>query len=783
MSVGAALRHPVLRQWCLLLVGSIATVILLCASKLFWRLDLAIYDASLPTGPAPSEVLIVAIDDASVSALGRFPWRRAVHASLLDRLRQLGARAVALDLVLTEPDTSSANGDSLLATAMSSGLPVVLPIIVEPRANGASLQAHLPIASLATASARLGHANLELDRDGIARSVFLREGLGTPSWSHFALALLESTPGEGLVRLRGARHPDLAGAGAAWVRDYQMMIPYLGPPGHFVTVSYVDVLRGKVAAGAVHGKFVLVGATAQGLGDAYPTPRSGEGRAMPGVEISANVLQALRAGTMIRPLPLAWTIFVALILVFMAFLGFLRLGPRQALMSTAALWLATVVICASALRFLGWWWPPSATLVVLIFVYPLWSWRRLEATQVFLEEEFARFSQERLPLLGGLTRTEDVVRQPLTDFVQHRIDLLRNATARLRDVRALFADTIRSLPDATVLVDQAGRIVLANPAAATLFESTSSDALEGQELDQYLLRKFALPDTGFAVLAAQAPLTIEVHLAARTSDLLLRAVPFFDRAGHRLGTLIDLADITQLRTAQRERDDAIRFLSHDMKSPASSLLGLAALQRDPSRALPAKELSQRLDLLAQRTLTLADGFIAVARAEASDPRSFQEFFLEDAVQDALDEVWASAQEKGIGIDAGQAAAPGRVLGRVLGDRQLFARAIANLLNNAVKFSPTGATVRLSSTTANNRALVTVTDCGPGIAPAQQTKLFQRFARGLHRGERDPGGAGLGLALVRTAVEKHGGRVWVESPPTCGARFCMSVPLVGPPTLM
>jgi hypothetical protein len=90
---------------------------------------------------------------------------------------------------------------------------------------------------------------------------------------------------------------------------------------------------------------------------------------------------------------------------------------------------------------------------------------------------------------------------------------------------------------------------------------------------------------------------------------------------------------------------------YDMKSPASSLLGLAQLQREPARALPAGELSQRLDLLAQRLLTLVEGFVWLARAESSDPFAFEDFDLRNAVQDAYDEVWALAQVRNTSIAA------------------------------------------------------------------------------------------------------------------------------------
>jgi K+-sensing histidine kinase KdpD len=98
---------------------------------------------------------------------------------------------------------------------------------------------------------------------------------------------------------------------------------------------------------------------------------------------------------------------------------------------------------------------------------------------------------------------------------------------------------------------------------------------------------------------------------------------------------------------------------------------------------------------------------------------------------------------------------------VHGDRQLLARAIVNLLNNAVKFSPDTSAVQLTCQTDNHEASVKITDEGPGVAPENAPLFFQRFTRGLHRSAADPGGAGLGLAFVRVVAEKHAGRVAIE----------------------
>jgi signal transduction histidine kinase len=206
------------------------------------------------------------------------------------------------------------------------------------------------------------------------------------------------------------------------------------------------------------------------------------------------------------------------------------------------------------------------------------------------------------------------------------------------------------------------------------------------------------------------------------------------------------------------------------------LLGLAQLQRDPDRALPPQELSQRLDLLAHRIVALVDNFVALARAESADPKGFEDLDLRDALQDAYDEVWAAAQARNITIRINVSDEPCIASG----DRHLLSRAVANLLSNAIKFSSAGTCVELSCRQRDHDSVITVADQGPGIEPQRQASLFQRFSRAVHRGGADPGGAGLGLAFVRVVAEKHGGHAWAEPNLPTGTVFQFSLRPRAPP---
>lgn len=761
------------RSWLLLVLALAVGTALTAALDLFWRADLALYDASLPHRAAAPDIIIIAIDEKSLQALGRWPWRRNLHAQLLGRLQTAGAAGVALDLVMTEPDLAHPDDDAALAAALASGPPTVLPTLSELADQGGQPRALEPLPALARTAAALGHADVELDRDGIARSVFLREGPGAPRYAHLMLALLQATSGRRATQPFGARNPAMTHDSTAWVRDYQLLIPYIGAPGSFTQYSYVDVLENRVPAEQLRGRFVLVGATAQGLGDAYPTPFSGYSSAMPGVEICANILQALESRTYIRPAPKAWVAALAPLPLLLVCWILYRHTPRQSLFWLISIWVAVLAASIAAVRLAHWWWPPSASLASLTLIYPLWGWWRLNAMHHYLDAEFDRFRSERMPFGGFLP--DSPAPQRFADVLQQRIEMLRAAAERMRDSHRLLVATVRRLPDATLITDCAGRIIAGNHGAATLFDADDEARLEGRSVDELFRSLRGVEQTSHQAIHDAAPCSFEVHAEHSGRDLLVRAEPFLINPHARLGTLISLADVTDLRAMQKEREDIVSFVSHDLKTPASALLALAQLQRTPGRELAPAELTRRFEALAQRTLLLLNGFTALAQAELANPVVFIEFDLRDAIQDACDEVWALQESRGVQLATTLPDMP--VV--VLGDQRLLARAITNLLNNAVKYSPAGSTICLRCECRQGRTQVSVEDQGSGVPSEHRASLFRRFSRARHARGKDPGGLGLGLALVRVVAQRHRGEVRYEAADSGGARFIFTIPLASP----
>jgi len=211
--------------------------------------------------------------------------------------------------------------------------------------------------------------------------------------------------------------------------------------------------------------------------------------------------------------------------------------------------------------------------------------------------------------------------------------------------------------------------------------------------------------------------------------------------------------------------------SHELRTPLATIkanLELALTDADgnaESRARAAEVIKRAIDRMAR----LTDDLLALARLDAPT-NGHGAVDLAALVEDAREEFAAPAAAHGVGIEV--AAGPGQA---VAGDRDVLKRALANLLDNAVRVAPRGSSVRLAHGELEGWAWVAVSDEGPGIPPAQQERIFDRFWRPDDARTRPGGGSGLGLAIVRQIAEAHRGSVEVCSEAGAGATFVLWLP--------
>ena len=263
-------------EWALTAVLAASIVGYMVVNETLDRADTAIYDALMQLGQRPplDDIVIIAIDNPSLQELGRWPWPRTRHADLLNVLAEAKPKAIAYDVLFVEPDADP-EADLALAAAMKAAGPVFLPLLIEvPGPNGAAAEALEPAGPLKAAAAGIGQVNLHFDRDGVARSIFMGESSGERSWLHLMELMRRQALGLAIPAptAEGKEHSALA----TLTRGERMLIPFAGPPGHFRTVAFADVVRGDVPPEIFEGRLVLIGATGEGLGDRYPTPLTSE---------------------------------------------------------------------------------------------------------------------------------------------------------------------------------------------------------------------------------------------------------------------------------------------------------------------------------------------------------------------------------------------------------------------------------------------------------------------------------------------------------------------------
>jgi two-component system OmpR family sensor kinase len=212
--------------------------------------------------------------------------------------------------------------------------------------------------------------------------------------------------------------------------------------------------------------------------------------------------------------------------------------------------------------------------------------------------------------------------------------------------------------------------------------------------------------------------------------------------------------------------------AHELRTPLTALKGTleVALRADRSGAAYREALASALEEV-ERLVRLAEDLLLLSRATAGPESPRARVELEPLVLDVAEVGARLAKDRGVTVRVG-AVAPATVLG----DAGALRRALLNLVENGVKYTPAGGRVEVSVTAAEDAAILAVEDTGPGIAPADASRIFEPFVRLDAARGRETGGSGLGLAIARSIVVAHRGILDVERPPAGGSRFTIRLPL-------
>jgi two-component system phosphate regulon sensor histidine kinase PhoR len=367
----------------------------------------------------------------------------------------------------------------------------------------------------------------------------------------------------------------------------------------------------------------------------------------------------------------------------------------------------------------------------------------------------------------------------LADTLNHMAEELdikiRTVTQQRNEQQAILA----SLREGVIALDNRERVLFVNRAAASLLALDPRRA--SGRLLQEVCRVSELHHFARSIVPGlPSPLESELRLTSPAPAILqVRGTELCDAAGTRIGVLLVLHDVTHVRRLENLRRDFVANVSHELKTPITSIQGFIETLREDPQAQPeaVREFLERIARNAERLNVIVEDLLTLSRIEREDelgliqraPHDLRPI-AEAAVAAVNDK--ARAREIAIHLSAGEV-----VMASV--NPTLLEQAIVNLLDNAVKYSEAGGTVHVEIARCGDEAAVHLRDQGCGIAAEHLPRLFERFYRVDMARSRRLGGTGLGLAIVKHIAQAHGGRVAVESAPGKGSTFSIFLPLASP----
>jgi signal transduction histidine kinase len=750
--VKAIFAHTLRRAGVIALV-SFVLLTLLYTWNWFGSTRLGATDILFSQNQFSDEIVIVAIDDASLAAYGRSPldWTRVEYVRAVTRLSQAGARVIAFELLMPE----AARGDEALGMAIEAartsdtrtrfviagaGSGRARTFVTE--AGQAAVRfssALLPVAPLAAQADYIGVSNTLLDQDGAIRRQLSIVELDDQQYLSFSLATYLAylrVPAEAVSQVVCSQGDSLFVTSdrrlqvdryGQWLQDYSASIGR-----GFQVLSFRDVVTGRTDLSIVNDRIVLLGLYgASGAIDTYGVPVAATGEEMAGIEIQAHAIQSLISSRALTSQP---PLSVIIMLLGIA---------------------ATAALLYEALR---WYLRPAAWLIMLLVLAAVATFLYSSGNTII--SVFDAALGVSLPLvlsLGWHVRTEAQRRQ-----------VAEQAAQIAKREKALLETMVLGLPNAAGIVDESGNIRVINP---RLREMVTANAyamslpfvplLEESGLDTDSLKKLR------AALAEHKDFDFDVVLRGRTYQCAANWLSVL-----RLWVFV-WADVTVLAELNQLKRHMLLMVSHDLRNPLSSI----ALQAHQLRKLPSsneegRDKSVRYIEQAVSTMqTILSDVIDLEQVRSLEfPR--ERVSLSDAIQDVLERYEPDMQSKKLRLVTEIVAnvAP------VHGNRGQLTQVIANLISNAVKYTPEGGTVTVRLHQPERDVVwLEVEDTGIGIPKEAQEQLFNEFYRVKTRATSEIPGTGLGLSIARTVVRKYGGRIWVDSTEGVGSTFYVELP--------
>ncbi len=751
------MTHPLrqtLRSITTVGVWLFAFMLLLVYSKATHKIDSVIFDqlSGISRSVAHDDILMIGIDEDTIKQEGNLPWSNAQYEKFFKQL----SFAAPQSILFTLPTLISANNTWLKQTQKK------LPNIYIPEQNFDNK--NLLKTKYQNYQMYTGFDQIFTDEDGVVRYFFNKK------------FQQEDTYFLPYYAYHHQNNIDLNTKLNKYLFNYSKTpVAYL---------SY-DAFMQKTDVEFLKGKHIIIGLAR--FGDKMY--RLSDQNIYTAMEIYAQVMHSSMHQQNAIEISTEMHCVIGICIIFLTLLMAQFINPKL----IAYLIAGMVVLCLFwtwvGLNYFQLWYPPFSTIALMIFIYPLFMQNRMHHMQKFIDLELSRLKKNGA--LHGLFQLFDTkAHQPskiLNNSFDQRLFLFRESIARLDDMRQFMMNNLNAFPDAIFVIDVKCNIKIFNKAAQSWFNQLecSTEHNLSETLDYLAKKNILVCESIKNWLDLLSYLKNESHFSenglyiklfkGRFEYVHMRLVPSTNSYGIVVSYLCIFHDMTQQRLAEGQRDEMMRFLSHDMRAPQSSILATIQIQRKQLTYSDEQEsILSKIESYAYRTLNLAEEFVQMSKAEGKKYQ-FHDVNMANLMMDVVDDMWPLANKKQLHIH--------QHLDEeiyIMGDKVLLSRVFMNILSNAIKYSAENKNIRihlykqLKREDGKEWAMCNIIDEGPGISDQNQKKLFQRYERFTE--EKNTEGIGLGLVFVKTVVDGHAGRISCKSKLGYGTAFMVELPL-------
>ncbi|MFZ5450074.1 MAG: ATP-binding protein [Thermodesulfobacteriota bacterium] len=410
---------------------------------------------------------------------------------------------------------------------------------------------------------------------------------------------------------------------------------------------------------------------------------------------------------------------------------------------------------------------------LLAALLSLFMARRLSRPLEEMKQGAQRFAQGDLRIKVPVPPSDELasLAEALNYMAEQLDQRIRTIIIQRQEQDAVLA----SMVEGVMAVDRQERLITLNQAGARLL-GVDPEAAKDRPLPE-VVRNPDLQNFVTRALASPRQMDGEIVIRDNNRDRLLQATgtTLRDLQGKAFGALIVLNDVTRLRRLEQARRDFVANVSHELKTPITSIKGFVETLLDGAMQEPKNALSflKIIAKHADRLNEIIDDLLSLSRIEQDSEQgkiALASGRIQQVLQNAIQVCRKRAAAKDIEIALN---CPDDLAGEI--NAPLLEQAVVNLIDNAVKYSPAAKPVEVEAREELGEILILVRDQGPGIAPEHLPRLFERFYRVDAGRSRKVGGTGLGLAIVKHIAQAHEGYVTLQSAPGKGSTFFIHLP--------